>query len=302
MCPGDSNATGNTHCAAKRAGNSSLYLTDHVLPLVSLAYYLLTFLTITTSDQGEWKTVTLNKPSKTITDNTNCKMDTSYLERFPGEIRNNIYKCCIDIALQSAKVKVKRFGKFEYVDTQGQHWVRHMVIVKSAKEDIKHQFEVQVVSQWNRRPVIRFTGLASLPLLSVNKKVYAELSSLIYAKVGDVSVGGYILEHPSEDPSSRWKGAHSLLQKQPGLLKFMKSISIRLPSMRGELEVGRLRSLGLTPPSLNPVSSNAITRVWARFVPDLLEFLLRFEALSTIRIIIPVEKQPPPNFNTLCQL
>jgi len=226
------------------------------------------------------------------------KMGPSYIERFPGEIRNHIYECCIDMALQPANVKCRQTrhrGRQSY-------WRRIKPVPGSKEESKELQFDMKVVSRWNRRSVIRTRGLGSLPLLFASRKIYAEISSLIYARARDLCVGGYILEHPGEDPSGRWKESYSLLQKQPGLLKFTRSILIQLPSIREDLDVGLRRSLGLIPRLPKSGSSNDITRVWASLAPELSEFLLRFEALSTIRIIIQVENQAPPKFETLFQL
>jgi len=59
------------------------------------------------------------------------------------------------------------------------------------------------------------TGVAPLSLLFLNKKFYNEVSSLVYSRIDEVSIGGYLLQYQQEDPSVRWSKAYDLLEKVP---------------------------------------------------------------------------------------
>lgn len=76
---------------------------------------------------------------------------------------------------------------------------------------------------------MRTNGIGPLPLLFVSKGIFRDLSSLIYSEVDCVSIGGYPVQSPDEDPSIRWSVVYPLLSKQPSLRKFTRSVKIRMP-------------------------------------------------------------------------
>lgn len=88
---------------------------------------------------------------------------------------------------------------------------------------------------------MRTEGIGPLPLLFANKKICKEVTSLVYSKLDNVSIGGYLVRHPDEDANVRWSVAYSLLSRQPSLLKYTRKVKIFMPT------VSQLTSISASP-------------------------------------------------------
>jgi len=227
-------------------------------------------------------------------------MRLSLIEDFPGEIRNVIYELCVDEALLSGKAKQKNkrstrdpggFGRQTNIAEESQ----------DKKPEGELRFNVTALPRWEGPPVLRIEGLGPLPLMFVSKKINEQVSSLIYARIGTVSLGGYILQHRSEDARFRWNNACTLLRKQSGLLKFTRNITIKLPSTRADLEDSGWRAMQMGLPYRQEISEAKI-KPWGGVIPGLVDFLLSFENLSTVRIIVEIENKDPPSWEPLFPL
>jgi hypothetical protein len=119
-------------------------------------------------------------------------------EQLPGELRNYIFKFCIHDAFTSASSK--------------------KVITKSQQKVETLPLNITVLPRWTGPGQLRITGAGPLPILFLNKKLHDEVSSLVYSRVNEVSIGGYVLQYPQEDPTGRWKIAYDLLEKVPHIL------------------------------------------------------------------------------------
>jgi hypothetical protein len=135
------------------------------------------------------------------------------LKRLPGEIRNQIFEICIQEAMRSRKARISQ---------------RLQQILSPSKTTY---LNVAVSPRWHGPGVMRVNGIGPLPLLFVNKQIYQEISSLVFSKLETVSIGGYLIQRPHEDPNIRWAVAYSLLNRQPSLLKFTRKIEIHLPTV-----------------------------------------------------------------------
>jgi hypothetical protein len=140
-------------------------------------------------------------------------------------------------------------------------------------------------------------GIGLLPLLFVNKKTYYELSSLVYARISQASIGGYIIQYRDEDPNVRWKVAYSLIQQRPNILAYVKNVKVSLPYVRNDLFDGYWRSLGLQ----NPREVSTKCDPWA-IVCGLEQFLRTFRALETLTIVITADRRTTPDFEKLLPL
>jgi len=131
------------------------------------------------------------------------------LETLPGEIRNHIFEICIYNAIKTPK------------EVRG--WPH-----RSPKPS---SFTLSVFPRWSGPGVMHTNGIGPLPLLFVNKQIYKEVSSLVYSMLDSVSIGGYLIQRPDEDPNIRWSVAYSILKKQPSLLKYTKKVTIHMPTV-----------------------------------------------------------------------
>lgn len=120
------------------------------------------------------------------------------LEKLPGELRNYIFEFCIRDAFTSAQSK------------KG--------ITQSQPSLERSPLSISVLPRWSGSGQLRVTGVGPLPILFLNKKLHGEVSSLVYSTVNEVSIGGYILQYPQEDPTTRWRIAYDLLEKVPHIL------------------------------------------------------------------------------------
>jgi hypothetical protein len=209
-----------------------------------------------------------------------AKPASTLLEVLPGEIRNQIFELCISDALGRAKAPAQRiiFGttRFSNAPQKG--------------------FKISVLPQWCGVGSIRTEGIGSLPLLFVNKQTYNEVSSLVYSKVEEVSIGPYGLQYNDEDPNVRWAYAYALLKKRPHLQRLTKNVKIYLPWLRHDLLRNYWASLGHKWQA-STRQSHACT-----VVPGLATFLKTFQSLSSLKIILVAEVREPPNMEPLLSL
>jgi hypothetical protein len=196
----------------------------------------------------------------------------TFLQILPGEIRNEIFELCIGNALNNAKTP--RFQT----------------------EAGKKGFTITALPQWNGPGCMRTEGIGPLPLLFVNRQIHKELSSLVYSKVEEISIGGYFLQFRNEDPSPRWDVAYSLLKQHPDLQKFTKNVKIILPHTRDDLLRYHWESLGY-----KYQRNSGRCQDWT-ILPGLEEFLCTFESLSTLKLVITSELREPPQFEQLLSL
>jgi hypothetical protein len=131
------------------------------------------------------------------------------LETLPAEIRNQIFKICIYNAMNTRK----------------------QIPGLPPRPSKPSSFGVSVFPRWSGPGLMRTDGIGPLPLLFVNKQIYTEVSSLVYSMLDSVSIGGYLIQRPDEDPNIRWEVAYSLLRKQPSLLKYTKKVKIFMPTV-----------------------------------------------------------------------
>jgi len=136
-----------------------------------------------------------------------------------------------------------------------------------------------------------------LPLLFTNKQIYNEISTLIYSRIDNITIGGYIMQYPAEDLTSLWDNLYTALEILPGLLKYTKTVTVKLPSVREDLFSGHFMSLGLIRLQPRALASSQ-SRVWG-VIPSLLSFLRKFERLETLKILMTVEGRLPPDLELL---
>lgn len=201
------------------------------------------------------------------------KLSPFHFMALPGEIRNKIFDYYIMGALKSSKSQPRS---------------------SSAISPKSRHVAAAIFPRWNGPVLMRVEGLAALPLLFANKQVYSELSFLVFSKLDRVSIGGYPLQYPDENPDIRWKLAYSHLEKQPGLLKFTRNVTVSMPCMREDLHRIYWASLKLKAPKISIQQHNT----WA-VVPGLRAFLSTFENLSELKIVVTTEDRPAPDFEGL---
>lgn len=195
-------------------------------------------------------------------------MSSPLINVLPGEVRNQIIELCILGALKSGN--------------------------SPSSPSRSSGITVSVLPQWKGPGCLKMNGIGALPLLFVNKQLHEEVQTLVDAMVDEVSIGGYILQYPNEDPNLRWKLAYPILNKRSTILAFAKNVRINLP--RG-IDNKRCQydwaSLGLSPsgewkPSL--------------VLPELEQYLQKFSASAKLTIVIAVEERDPPDFDKLLSL
>ncbi|KAF4629949.1 hypothetical protein G7Y89_g8192 [Cudoniella acicularis] len=197
------------------------------------------------------------------------------LETLPGEIRNAIFEMCIVAALKQPNTsKTSSLVSTEIPKTRN--------------------VTVSIFPRWHDPIFMRTEGLGPLPLLFVNKQIYKELSYLIYSNLDQVSIGGYPLNFPNENPNHRWALVYSRLEKLPGVLKRTRKVKVSMPYFHVNLHRGYWISLRLPPPKISTKNINP----W-KVVPGLQAFLSTFEALTDLEIRVTVEDRPPPDFEGL---
>ena len=200
------------------------------------------------------------------------KASTYSLDHLPGEIRNQIFDLCIVDAVKASKVNETLQGGEETLT-------------------------ISVLPRWQGPGRLRMNGIGPLPLLFVNKRTHNELSSLVYAMVSQVSIGGYIIQYRDEDPNVRWNVAHSLIQQRPNILAYVKNVKVSLPYVRNDLFDGYWGSLGVTSPRDVPTKCDP----WS-IVPGLEQFLRKFRTLETLTIVITADRSATPDFEKLLLL
>ncbi|KAG9238492.1 hypothetical protein BJ875DRAFT_40312 [Amylocarpus encephaloides] len=184
-------------------------------------------------------------------------------ERLPGEIRNHIFGICLQHTFINGVSNVT----------------------------------ISAFPRWSGPGVMRLAGLGPLSLLFTNKQIHSELLSLVYSQVDQVVIGGYIIQHPDEDPNARWQIAYSMLDKQPLIMKLAESVKIHMPCLRLDLHRGFCQSLSFQAPKQSAKTYN----MWA-VVPGLERYLRKLPKLSAIVIVITVEEGPAPDFGGLLPL
>jgi hypothetical protein len=205
------------------------------------------------------------------------KSQPSSLEALPGEIRNDIFELYIQGALKP---------------TRGASWST----TRPAKGIL-----LSILPQWHGPARMRIDGIGPLALLFVNKQIYNELASLVYCRVENLRIGGYIMQHPNDDPTLRFQPLYPLLLN-PYICRFTRSIKLKLPSTRDDLHRRHcsLRGFSITgfKGQTNPPKLEAILSV----VPGLVECLKSFDSLSNLEIVITTELTNPPDFEPLLPL
>ena len=192
------------------------------------------------------------------------KASSYSLDHLPGEIRNQIFELCMNDAIRASKA---------------------------------NDLTISVIPRWQGPGEFRMNGIGPLPLLFVNKKTYNELSSLVYATISEVSIGGYIIQYPDEDPNVRWNVAYSLIKQRPNILAYVKKVKVSLPYVRNDVLDGYWRSLGVPSPGDVPTKCDP----WS-IVPGLKQFLRKFRAMEILHLVITANRRDPPDFEKLLPL
>jgi hypothetical protein len=183
------------------------------------------------------------------------------LTTLPGEIRNAIFNLCINHALSHPK---------------GPASLPLTVSISPRRRGPEH---------------LTLSNIGPLPLLLVNRQLFAEISSLIYARVEHVSFGPSISQFLDDDPVERWATAYSLLEARPDIQRLAKSLTINFPRTPhfDHLKIyASLRKRPLPDPGYSV--SLPILRS-----ESFLRFLQRFESLEkvTVKIIHVMDDGPP---------
>ena len=204
----------------------------------------------------------------------------SLFEALPGEIRNQIFEYYIKNALKPTKIA---------------SWST----ARAAK-----CLELSILPQWHGPARMRISGIGPLGLLFVNKHVLAELGSLIYSKIDDVRIGGYILQYRDDDPRIPFGRLYPLLLNRQ-ICQFTRCVSLKLPSTREDLHRRNdsLRGFSVTgfQSRLRLQDSPNLGSIMA-VIPGLVECLKTFELLESLEITITVEMTSPPDFEPLFPL
>jgi len=102
--------------------------------------------------------------------------------------------------------------------------------------------------------------------------------------VDDLSIGGYILQFPGEDPSGRWERAYTLIRQRPDLQAFVKQVTVTLPTVRdGLFRFHWEQELGHKYPE------TAVTSTPLSIIPGIVKFLRTFKSLSRLRVVATVD-------------
>ncbi|CZR63326.1 uncharacterized protein PAC_13223 [Phialocephala subalpina] len=197
-------------------------------------------------------------------------MPSPLIDVLPGEIRNQIIELCIKGALSN----------------------RTLPSLSSGSSGIT----ISVLPKWSGPCCLKMNGIGALPLLFVNKQLYKEVQSFVDSMVDEVSIGGYILQYPNEDPNLRWALAYSLLDKRPNILSFVKNIKINLPRGIDERCQHNWALMGLS-----TRKNSGECKSWL-VLPDLERYLQKFSACEKPVIVVAVEEKAPPDFNKLLSL
>jgi hypothetical protein len=198
------------------------------------------------------------------------------LDILPGEIRNQIIELCIfEARTWPALMKSKPANSKSKSKSSG--------------------LTVSVLPKWNGPGCLRVEGFCCLPLLFVNKQLHQEVLSYVDSMVDEVSIGGYILQFPNEDPRTRWRLVYAMLEKRPGLRQFAQNVKVFLPREGNDLCKRHWALMGLAP------KMTGKRNCWM-VLPELEESLARFSAIEKLVVVITVEKSEPPNFGELLSL
>jgi hypothetical protein len=203
-----------------------------------------------------------------------------FLVKLPGEIRNKIYELCILSALKETNKSRPIFNS-------------HTTIVPAGPLS---GLQYVALPRWSGPGLLRLEGIGALPCLFTNKQIYREISSLLHSMVQNVSIGGYVLQCPGEDPSVRWECAYSLMRNRADILQFVKRVTVMLPCIREGVFRGRWSEFSLKDPGTRVESEP-----WL-MLPGLTAFLRTFKSLQTLKIVMTADKSNPPDFEQLLPL
>ncbi|KUJ07061.1 uncharacterized protein LY89DRAFT_743386 [Mollisia scopiformis] len=192
------------------------------------------------------------------------------IDILPGEIRNQIIELCILGTLKSPR--------------------------SPTSQSKKSGITVSILPRWNGPGNLRMSGIGTLPLLFVNKQLHDEVLSFVDSLVEELSIGGYILQYPNEDPRLRWNLVYSLLANRPTLQRFAPSIKVSLPRGDDELSRRHWACLGLpAPKETGPQKSLLVLQ-------DLEQCLRKFTGCERLVVVVTVEESEPPDFRKLLPL
>jgi hypothetical protein len=203
-----------------------------------------------------------------------------FLVTLPGELRNHIYTHCILSSLKTPKTYSLQFTS----------------IPDNVPADPRSALKITAFPRWSGPGRLRLEGIGALPILFVNKQVHKEVLSLLYSMIQNVSIGGYVLQYPGEDPGPRWECAYTLLKGRPDLLQFVPQVTVMLPYVREGVFRGQWSDLYMKDPGIRVQS-----RPW-QMVPGLVTFLQTFKSLTTLKVIITADGNEPPDFEELLGL
>jgi hypothetical protein len=183
------------------------------------------------------------------------------LTTLPGELRNVIFNLCINHALSHPKVPAS---------------LPLTVSISPRRRGPEH---------------LTLSNIGPLPLLLVNKQLFAEVSSLIYARAEHVSFGPGISQFLDDDPVERWVAAYSLLEARPDIQRLAKSITISLPRTPNFEHLKIYASLRKLPVP-DPAYSFSLPILRSESFSS---FLQRFESLEnvTVKMVNVVDDGPP---------
>lgn len=203
----------------------------------------------------------------------------------PGEIRNHIYELCILQALKAPCVPNLPYSPWR-TSTSVQSQTSSQATTLSV-------LKITALPRWSGPGLLRLEGIGSLPFLFASKQTLKEISTLLYSLIPNISIGGYILQYPGEDPSSRWEHAYALLRAKPDLLPFVKSVTVMLPYIREGVFRGRWSELNLKDPEIQVES-----KPWA-MLPGLVQFLGELKALEKVKLVMTADGIESPDFKQL---
>lgn len=197
------------------------------------------------------------------------KPHSPLINKLPGEIRNLIIELCILGALKKPK--------------------------SPSSKSKPTRLTVSVLPKWSGPGCLRMDGISALPLLFVNKQLHNEVLSYVDAMVDELSIGGYILQYPNEDPRIRWQLVYSLLKNRPSL-QFARSIRVTLPRAGDKFHIRHLDSIGYKTRKVPDTQTTWLV------LPDLGKYLHCFSTCETLVVVITVEESEPPNLSSLLPL
>lgn len=197
----------------------------------------------------------------------------------PGEVKNVLYEILIQTALNTPKNPSKSSD--------------------DANCPSKTPFTITALPRWSGPPVLKFTGIGNLEILFTSKKVYTEVSTLLYRHLDTLTLGGYTLQHRADDPRARWLAAFAALQRRPGLLNEVKYLTIKLPNVREQLFRNHLLPFGVAQQSHPSSDFKTYQKCWAG-VPHMIAFLEKCSALQDVQIVVTAVEGRPLMIDAWC--